>query len=436
MDFDEYSGKNSTTEDGFYPKKRMTRRSLNISPEQPTKNPTPSLSNPLLANATQKSNQSFIGKNLVMANDRYSESDGKEGRKKDKEKADHKPEHSHNWRKIIKLSFLTILAALLITGGWVGWNFYRNVAKITHNNNPLALFGLFIHAPLKNQNGRVNILVAGDSVGDPNHQGASLADSIMVMSLDTKNDTAFLLSIPRDTWVNIPSLGYEKINAANDVSNFQEAGYPSGGMGQLEAIISQDFNTPIDYYALVNYAAFKDTVNAVGGITVDIQSPDPRGIYDAYTNLKLPNGEDFLNGQEALNLARARGDNVAGDISYGLPNSDFDRTLHQRQMAIAIKSKATSIGFLSNPIKVSNFLNAIGNNVQTDIKLNDIGSLYSDTKNLNNSNIKSYGLNEINGQELLTGYIAPDGEDALIPTAGFNNFSQIQAVIQQLMTSN
>ena len=104
-------------------------------------------------------------------------------------------------------------------------------------------------------------------------------------------------------------------------------------------------------------------------------------------------------------------------------------------MAIAIKDKATNIGFLSNPLKVGQFIDAIGNNVQTNLKLNDVESLYSDTKGISNANIKSYGLNEINGQELLTGYLAPNGEDALIPTAGFNNFTQIQTVIQQIMSA-
>jgi LCP family protein required for cell wall assembly len=347
------------------------------------------------------------------------------------------PKHKtpKNWKKIIKRSVVLVLVLALLSGGWIGWSFYRSFAKITHDNNPLGLLGIFYHTPLKNQSGRVNILVAGDSADDPGHQGANLTDSIMILSLDTKNHTAFLLSIPRDTWVYIPSMGYQKINASNDVTNFHQAGYPNGGMGQLEELINQYFGIPIDYYALVNYSAFKDTVNALGGIRVDIQSPDPRGLYDAYTHLDLPNGSVTLNGQTALDLARARGDEAAGDISYGFPNSDFDRTEHQRQMAIAIKEKATSIGFLSNPLKVARFINAIGNNVQTDLKLNDVESLYSDTKGINNSNIKSYGLNNINGQNLLTGYYSTDGQDALIPAAGFNNFTQIQSVVQQLMST-
>src|SRR5581483_1704119 len=149
----------------------------------------------------------------------------------------------------------------------------------------------------------------------------------MLLSINTKNNTAWMLSIPRDLWVNIPNHGYNKINAVYEFGqndNFSENGYPNGGMGELEKIVSQKLAIPIDYYALINYTAFKQSVDAVGGVSINIQSHDPRGLFDAYTHLKLPNGNVTLNGQQALDLARARGDNAAGDISYGFPQSDFD----------------------------------------------------------------------------------------------------------------
>lgn len=128
----------------------------------------------------------------------------------------------------------------------------------------------------------------------------------MVVSLDTKNHTGFMLSIPRDLYVDLGgSWGHQKINAANEVSSFRQAGYPAGGMGQLEQVVQNELGIPIDYYALIDYTAFKDAVNAVGRITVTIQSSDPRGLYDAYTNLKLPNGQVTLTGNEALELARS-----------------------------------------------------------------------------------------------------------------------------------
>lgn len=352
-----------------------------------------------------------------------------------------------SWKKRILTVFVVIVIIVGIMGSWLGWKIYRNVARLTHDANPFSLLQVFHPVALKNQGGRVNILVAGDSVGrTDNGGGTTLTDSIMVLSIDTHNNTAFMLSIPRDTWVQMPNNGggvagsHQKINAANTLTSFSEPGYPSGGMGALEYVINQNFGIPIDYYALVNYGAFQDLVNAIGGITVNIQSPDPRGLYDPQPYpgskaFKLANGVQTLNGLQALDLARARGD---GYGSYGFPQSDFNRTQHQRQMVIAIKDKASSTSVVANPFKVASLLDAVGNNVTMNLKLDEIETLYTLTKKLNDNNITSVNINTLNGVNttLLANYRAPNGESALIPAAGLDDFSVIQHAIQKLLSSN
>jgi hypothetical protein len=155
-------------------------------------------------------------------------------------------------RKIVT-STLALLLIGFSLGGWYGARLIGNLDKAFHGNVFSDAQALFSQVKLKGEaQGRVNILVAGDSSDDPGHAGADLTDSIMVLSIDTQNHTAFMLSIPRDLWVNIPGLGNQKINAANDVTDFSAAGYPSGGMGQLEQIVQTDLGIPIDYDALVN----------------------------------------------------------------------------------------------------------------------------------------------------------------------------------------
>ncbi len=340
------------------------------------------------------------------------------------------------FKRTLKPLLITLMLALVGFGGWFGTSIIHSIDKVFHGNVFSDVHALISGTQLKESNGRINILLAGDSVGDPGHAGAALADSIMVISYDPATKNGFILSIPRDLWVYIPSMGYEKINAANDVSNFKAPGLPSGGMGQLQQIVQNELGIPIDYEALIDYAAFKDAVNTVGGITINIQSPDPRGIYDAYTHLRLPNGKVNLNGQEALDLARARGDNVAGDVSYGLPNSDFSRTQHQRQMLAALIQKALTLGVLSNPVKITDLFNSFSNNISTDLNLGEAISLVRVTDSLKISSLQSvtYSYGEPNA--LLTDYRSPNGEDALIPSLGVNNFSQIKAYFQQLTSSN
>jgi len=351
-----------------------------------------------------------------------------------------KEKKHHSWGKIVLRSLMVVILLAVITGGYVGFKFVKNVDKVFGGNIFSDISSLLGHTTLKGENsGRVNILLAGDSADDPGHPGANLTDSIMLVSIDTNNNTAFLLSIPRDLWVYIPGLSsYQKINAANEVTDFSASGYPSNGIGQLEQVVNQDLGIPTDYYALVNYAAFKDAVNAVGGITINIQSPDSRGLFDPNISkadggpLLLPNGEDFLNGQTALNLARARGDPCyCGQYAYGFPNSDFDRTQHQRQMLIALGEKATTIGFITNPIRVGELFDSIGNNVQTDLSLADVVKLAKLSKSADLKNARSLtysygGNNPVLNSEYL------DGQDILVPSTGIGNYTALQSYYQQL----
>lgn len=345
-------------------------------------------------------------------------------------------------RKVIT-SILIILIIFVGLGGWYGSRLIGNLDKVFHGNLFSDAQALFSTASLNGQaQGRVNILLAGDSADQMGHGGANLTDSILILSINTNNHTAFLISIPRDLWVYVPGLkSWQKINAANDVSNFNQSGYPSGGIGQLEEIIQTNLGIPIDYYGLMDYGAFEQAVNAVGGVSVDIQSPDPRGLYDPNVKLKIPNGWVNLNGQQALNLARARGD---GPGSYGFPDSDFDRTQHQRQIFIAVAEKAKTLGVIANPIKVNNLFGAFGNNFQTDLSLKDVLALIQLTKGINPTTIQSYAYCSTltvgqNGctKPILTGYVDPaSGQDALIPTAGIGDYGQMEQYYLTLTSNN
>ena len=340
------------------------------------------------------------------------------------------------FRRRLKRILILIIALLFISLMVFGWEFYTTASKLTNEHNPLSLLtSLWPQAPAET-NGRVNILLVGYSADDPNHQGAQLTDSIMIVSVNPKTKTGSLISVPRDLWVNVPGFGYSKINAAYEYGNsegFKRAGYFPGGMGLLEEVITKDLGVKFNYYALVNYAAIRDGVNAVGGITVNINSSDPRGIYDPNTNIKLPNGNVNLNGQMALNLARTRGD---GPGAYGIPNSDFTRTQYQQKELIALKDKAAKLSNIFNPLTVVRLEQAVGNNVVTNLKLGQMEALYKDANGISNNSIKQITLNDYNGQSLLKKYISSDGQDALAPTAGFNNFSVIQADIQQILYGN
>lgn len=340
-------------------------------------------------------------------------------------------------KKRVMLAFLGLLIVLFI---WFGGRMLYNAQRIFGG----SIFSFFSNTKLKGEDsGRVNILLAGNSSDDLGHQGGQLTDSIMILSIDTRNNKAFMLSVPRDLYVDIGKSSYGKINSAyvvGEQNNFSVAGYPKGGMGQLEQIIENKFGLKIHYYALVNYNALKEAVDSVGGINVVINSKDPRGLYDPnidWSNrkplVKLSNGPHTLNGQQALNLARARGDAYN---SYGFAGSDFDRTSNQRMMLLALKNKATSSSVLANPAKLADLSDAIGKNVSTDLKAAQLKRLYTITKKIDSGNVKSLSLNDANGKQLLKSYAAPGGQSTLIPALGLNDYTEIQTFILQQTSSN
>ncbi|HSW66487.1 MAG TPA: LCP family protein [Bacillota bacterium] len=350
------------------------------------------------------------------------------------------PKRRFRWKTFWKWTGITTGVACLVIGGYLGW-------KILHNE--LKVFGwkgivsLVQNVKLKGEDtGHVTVLLAGNSADDPGHSGGNLTDSIMLLSLNTRTHTAFMISVPRDLYVTVPNTDGDagKINEVyqdGEQMHFSEAGYAPGGMGLLEKTISQNFGITINYYGLVNYSAVRQAVDAVGGIEVNIQSNDPRGVYDPSPDLSnnykplvnLSNGVHTINGVQALGLSRARGDSYG---AYGYALSDFTRTQYQRQVLLALKDKAFSAGILANPVKLGNLFDSLGSNVKTDMTLGEVKRLYSLTKDMNDNKITSAGLNDADGKNLLSNYTTRYGQSALIPRLGVDDYSEIQAYIQKL----
>jgi len=356
-----------------------------------------------------------------------------------------KPEPSLR-KKILKRTLLVILIVMVGVGGYLGYKAFHNTTRVFNG----SILGLLDTTKLNGEEqGRVNILLAGTSEDDPGHDGAKLTDSIMIVSIDTVNNKAFMLSIPRDLWVSYEakgcSVGYQgKINATyvcGEQTKFNENGYPEGGMGLLEKVVEDNFGLSINYYAKINYTAFKDSVQAVNGIDITLKTDSPQGILDRIFDweckykcykVKYPNGPLHLNGDQALDLARSRGD-YTGYPTYGTGN-DFGRTERQRQMLVALKDKALSLGILSNPAKLGGLLDAAGNNVTTDFKTNELRRLYDIGKKIQSNDIQSIGLTD-EDVNLIQTFTSADGQSAIRPIAGVANFSQIKAYIKKL-TSN
>lgn len=334
------------------------------------------------------------------------------------------------WKVVIPIFLILIIVIpALIIGIWDYLNFSHASKKIFNSSSPASL--LLTEKPKTNTKSRTNILLLGYSADDPGHGGAELTDSILILSLDKNKNTGYMLSVPRDLYVEIPGYGHAKINEAfQDGKN--EKGKASDGIKLLQKVIENNLGISTQYWAVFDYGAVKNIVDALGGIEVTIKSDDPRGIYDPNFRpkeggkLKLKNGKQTINGQTALRLTRARGSTYG---SYGFPASDFDRTKNQQLVLKGIKAKI-NWKLVLDPRTNGKIFTAVADNVKTDVKLNEVLSLYHLFTSVPSDQLKPIALNNNNKQNLLMSYRTPSGQSALIPANGIDDFSVIQKILR------
>lgn len=361
--------------------------------------------------------------------------------------------------KIVKWSVIIILILGVLLGGWFGYKTLKASGNIFKGN----ILDVFQNVPLKQDaNGRTNILVLGTSEDDPGHEGASLTDSMMILSVDQNKKNAYMMSIPRDLWVKYHTAcnaGYEgKIN-----SYFSCMGGGSGGVDEDRAALTKtsDFigemvGLNIQYGVNVNYTVMRDLVNAVGGITVTIESRDPNGQMDSNFDWKCgvgdrkvtraqvlercppsghyidyPNGPVHLDAEHALYLAQARGDSAP---TYGFEQSNFDREKNQQKIIKAIREKALSAGILANPGKVSNIIDSLGNNLRTTFEAKEVRTLVSLAQSIKDNDIQSISLIDAEPSLVKTGNY--NGVSVVMPSEGIFQYDAIQAYLQKKLSSD
>lgn len=346
------------------------------------------------------------------------------------------------WRKVLKWIGLLLLVGLVAGIGFVVFR------AITAGNNVFEgnIFDIVQNEPLQQDaNGRSNFIIFGtaeDSEGGQ-HEGGNLTDSLMVVSIDQNKKDAYLLSLPRDLWVQYEEQcfvgDYGKLNAAYFCGS-NDGEDEAAGAAALQRKVSEITGLDIQYYVHLNFTAVIEAVDAVGGVTVTIETDDPRGILDRnfdwkcnYTcyYVRYDQGEVVqLDGERALALARAR--NAAG--GYGLAGGNFDREQNQQKILRALVEKASSAGTLTNVGAVTGLLDAIGNNLRTNIETKEIRTLMALGNDIDPNNIISLSLVDEENFLVTTGNIS--GQSIVRPVAGLFDYSEIQRYIDRAVTAN
>ncbi len=250
---------------------------------------------------------------------------------------------------------------------------------------------------------RVNVLLLGR--GGYENDAPYLTDSIMAVSIDPTTDRVMLMSVPRDLVVHMnlqsdPNRTWtSKINAAYEVpyTNIiccvakQYTGANGGGFA-AEHEVGKVTGLTFDRYIAVDFVAFRDMVDALGGVDVclstnldDESYPD---YYNGYKPIHFKAGCQQLNGEQALEIARSR------HADEPQQASDFGRAKRQQDIMVAIKQKATTVnGFAKAPA----LLNALQKYINTDMTLTDMKAIYDWGKNIPDSSIIHVALTAPSG---------------------------------------
>ncbi|KAB2351098.1 LytR family transcriptional regulator [Actinomadura rudentiformis] len=196
--------------------------------------------------------------------------------------------------------------------------------------------------------------------------GRQRSDTIMLLHLPADRSKAYVVSFPRDSWVEIPGYGNQKINAA----------FSFGGPPLLIDTVEKLTGVRIDHFGAIDFEGFKSMTDALGGVEVDIA----QSVYDPARKVNWPAGRQKLDGEKALLFVRQR---------YNLPNGDFDRIKRQQAFLGALAKKAADGGTISNPLKLDRFLSAFTKSISVDEEV-DAGKLRSlaiSLRNIRASNV-------------------------------------------------
>lgn len=298
-----------------------------------------------------------------------------------------------------------------------------------------------------------NILLLG--YGGGNHDGAYLTDSIMLVHIDPKSQKIFLISIPRDIWTKIPSNGssgsYWKINTAYTIG-MDDTDYPNkspqfkgpdGGGKLAEYVVSQITGLTTNYFVGMDFSGFVKTIDALGGVDIDVET-----MFDDY-EYPITGKENDLCGHPAADLPKLEAEATQSAIETVFPcryehlhfnaglqhmdgaialkyvrsrhslqdGTDFGRAKRQRNLLVAVKQKVLSAGFIPNIIP---FTSSLGDDVKTDLTLEDVKSLVQNSNTLSKYQISTLALTD---QNFLIDTYSSDGQAILQPKDGLDNWT-------------
>lgn len=256
-------------------------------------------------------------------------------------------------------------------------------------------------------NSRVNILVLGIDQRE-GMTGPARTDTMLLFTLDRQARTAGMLSINRDLWVKIPG-GQRagKINTAHFLGEVEQVS--GGGPALAMQTVQAALDIPVQYYIRLNFSAFEQLIDLIGGIDLNVEQPIDDPDYPdtgfGYEPFHIDAGWQHLDGRTALKYARTR----------ATPGSDLDRVKRQQQVILAVRDKLLKERRLPQLLtQLGSLLAMYSGSIQTNLTPGQLRELIELGAGIDRDQIYAVTLD---GQ-WIEEFFAPDGQDAIVLKPG------------------
>jgi anionic cell wall polymer biosynthesis LytR-Cps2A-Psr (LCP) family protein len=365
------------------------------------------------------------------------------------------------------IGLATFLVILVIAIGTFLYGTYQRVSvhSFTKPAEPISQ-PADPHANEFHQGKPYSFLLLG--YGGGGHQGGKLTDSMMIVHVIPQKQQIFLISLPRDIWVSLPTSAdqqqYFKINAAYAIGS-DDRGYPQkpaqftgpAGGGELAKVtVEKVTGLPIQHFAALDFAGFKKTIDVLGGVNVKVEktfdddqypiegkeedtcgfTPEDQQAMAAtmsatvlekaytcrYETIHFEVGKVHMDGETALKFVRSRHSKQDGN--------DFGRSTRQRNVLVAVKERVLSLDFFP---KIIPFVNSLSYDLQTDLRLGDMETFLRFKDELSSYQIFNIAISDQN----VLFETRQNKQDVLIPKAGVDQWQSIHDwLTQQIETAS
>lgn len=273
-------------------------------------------------------------------------------------------------RRVFKWIVLPLLI-FLISGTAYGAFLYSKAESVMDDSYHPVDRETARETPVDPVNENVSVLFIGvDDSEVRNYNSGSRSDALMLATFNKEAKSVKLLSIPRDSYVYVPEIGHEdKITHA----------HANGGVKSTIETVEGFLDVPVDYYVKMNFNAFIDVIDTLGGIEVEVPyTLNEKDSKDRHNAIRLKPGLQELDGEEALALARTR-----------KKDNDIERGKRQQEIIQAIMKKAINVQALT---KYDDVMEAVGDNMATDISFSEMKTFINYAKAGTNLNIETLTL--------------------------------------------